>query len=87
MKKLNPDLLRNVIFGVEDSIVSILGVLFGITAISSFTQEQICVTGLVTIIVEATSMGAGSFLSESSAMELDKNKNYNPIFDGFIMFQ
>lgn len=86
MKKLNVDQFRNLIFGAEDSLVSTLGVLYGITSVSGFSRQQIFLTGLITIVVEATSMGAGSFLSESSADEVQKNTERSPVKDGIIMF-
>jgi len=36
---MSKDQLRNLIFGAEDSIVSTLGVLFGITSTPSITLE------------------------------------------------
>lgn len=60
--------LRNFIFGVEDSLVSTVGLLSGV-AMAGMAREEIFVTGLILIFVEAISMAAGSFLSESSAEE------------------
>lgn len=57
---------RNFIFGVEDSLVSTVGLLSGI-AIANVPKETIFLTGVVLIFVEAFSMAAGSFLSEASA--------------------
>ena len=86
MKKLNSEEYRNFIFGAEDSLVSTLGILFGIASAGGFTKHQIFLTGIIAIVVEATSMGAGSFLSESSSMEIEENKKLNPVKDGIIMF-
>jgi len=61
---------RNFVFGVEDSLVSTVGLLSGV-AIAGMPVKQIFVTGIVLIFVEAISMAAGSFLSESSAEELE----------------
>ncbi len=60
---------RNFVFGVEDSLVSTVGLLSGV-AIAGMSAKQIFLTGVVLIFVEAISMAAGSFLSESSAEEL-----------------
>ncbi len=65
--------LRNFVFGVEDSLVSTVGLLSGI-AIAGQSREDIFVTGIVLIFVEAISMSAGSFLSESSAEEYETQK-------------
>lgn len=86
MKKMTPDHFRNLIFGAEDSLVSTLGLLFGITSVAGFTRQQIFIAGLIAIVVEATSMGAGSFLSESSADEFENKKSRSPVIDGIIMF-
>lgn len=59
---------RNFIFGVEDSLVSTVGLLSGV-AIANVPIKTIFLTGVVLIFVEAFSMAAGSFLSESSAEE------------------
>ncbi len=59
---------RNFVFGVEDSLVSTVGLLSGI-ALASVPRETILLTGVVLIFTEAFSMAAGSFLSESSAEE------------------
>lgn len=57
--------IRNFIFGVEDSLVSTVGVLSGV-AIANVDRGTIFLTGIVLIFVEAFSMGVGSYLSESS---------------------
>jgi len=60
--------LRNFIFGVEDSLVSTVGLLSGI-AVAGVPKRTILISGVVLIFVEAFSMAAGSFLSEHSAEE------------------
>lgn len=80
--------LRNFIFGVEDSLVSTVGLLSGI-AIANVDRKTIILTGIVLIFVEAFSMAAGSFLSESSAIGFIKQKDASvrvPLRDGVIMF-
>ena len=59
---------RNFIFGVDDSLVSTVGLLSGIAS-AGVERETIFLTGVVLIFVEAFSMAAGSFLSEASAEE------------------
>ncbi len=58
--------LRNVVFGVADSLVSTVGLLAGIDAAGT-TRQTIVLTGVVYAFVEAFSMAVGSFLSEESA--------------------
>ena len=79
---------RNFIFGVEDSLVSTVGLLSGI-AIAGVPRGTIFITGAILITVEAFSMAAGSFLSEYSAEEYE-NKLESPsrrdFISGVIMF-
>lgn len=80
--------LRNFVFGVEDSLVSTVGLLSGI-AIADVSRSTILLTGIILIFVEAVSMAAGSFLSESSADEYvahKENIRKHTIISGIIMF-
>ena len=60
--------LRNLVFGIEDGVVSTVGLLSGI-AIAGVDPWTIFLTGVVLIFVEAFSMAAGSYLSEESVEE------------------
>ncbi|OGM30733.1 hypothetical protein A3D84_01205 [Candidatus Woesebacteria bacterium RIFCSPHIGHO2_02_FULL_42_20] len=79
---------RNFIFGVEDSLVSTVGLLSGV-AVANVGRHTVFLTGMVLIFVEAFSMGVGSFLSEHS---VEKFLNHNesgssrPRVAGIIMF-
>ncbi len=66
--------IRNFIFGVEDSLVSTLGLLSGI-ATAGIDKSEIFLTGVVLIFVEATSMGIGSYLSQDISEDFLKTKN------------
>ena len=80
--------IRNFIFGVEDSLVSTVGLLSGIAA-SSLPRSAIILTGLIYITVEAFSMAVGSFLSEESAEEYlhgEGGSSSKSIQGGLIMF-
>lgn len=68
LRQKNSVLIRNFVFGVEDSLVSTAGLLSGLAA-SEVNRETIILTGFVLIAVEAFSMAVGSFLSEESAEE------------------
>ncbi len=61
--------MREVVFGFEDSLVSTLGAISGV-AIGSGSTETVVLTGSVLIVVEAISMGAGSYLSSKSSAEI-----------------
>lgn len=79
--------LRNLVFGVEDGLVSTVGLLSGI-AIAGVDRETIFLTGVVLIFVEAFSMAAGSFLSEASVEEMHGgvDDTRGSIAAGAIMF-
>lgn len=61
--------LKNFLFGVEDSLVSTVGLLAGVTAAEA-SRTAIITTGLVLIVVEGFSMGIGSFLTEETTEEM-----------------
>lgn len=65
--------LRNFIFGVEDSLVSTVGLLAGVAA-GGVSSAAILTTGLVLIVVEGFSMGIGSFLTEETTEEMAGEK-------------
>ena len=80
--------IRNFIFGIEDSLVSTIGVLSGI-AIAGVDRRTILLTGIILVFVEAFSMGAGSLISEHSAEEYSKGKHRavpSHMFGALIMF-
>jgi len=60
--------IRNLIFGVEDSLVSTVGLLAGIAS-AGVERSSILFTGIVLIFVGAFSMAAGSFLSQQAIEE------------------
>lgn len=63
-------LFRNFVFGVEDSLVSTVGLLSGVAAAGE-SAKTIILAGVVLIFVEAFSMGIGSLLSDNSTKEFD----------------
>lgn len=80
--------MRNFIFGVEDSLVSTVGLLSGIT-VAGTDKSTIILTGVVLIFVEAFSMAVGSFLSEHSVEDYakrDESSSSSSIIGGVIMF-
>lgn len=66
-------LLRNFTFGIEDSLVSTVGVLSGV-AIAQQAKSQIILTGIILIFVEAFSMAIGSLMAEQSVDEFSAKK-------------
>ena len=80
--------IRTFIFGVEDSLVSTVGLLSGI-AIAEVPRRTIFVTGVVLLFVEALSMAAGSFLSEHTAEDYAQHREAparTSTIVGLIMF-
>ncbi len=91
IKKTGTDysmIVRNFTFGVEDSLVSTVGLLAGI-AVAGVAPKYIFLTGFVLIFVEAFSMGVGSLLSEQTVEEYESNGSttwVQPIFAAIVMF-
>lgn len=61
--------MRNLIFGIEDGLVSTVGFVSGIASVN-IQSPTLLLSGVVLIFVEAFSMAAGSFLSEESARDV-----------------
>ncbi len=85
--RIGAEYVRNFVFGVEDSLVSTVGLVAGIAA-AKVESGTILITGIVLIFVEAFSMGVGSFLSETSAEEYEAHlaNIWSTIKAGVIMF-
>ena len=80
--------LRTIIFGINDSLVSTVGFLAGIS-VAGVSREIIVLTGIVYALVEAFSMAMGDFLSEESAEEYMKKSdvsNRPSIVSAVLMF-
>jgi len=79
---------HEMVFGIEDSLVSTVGLLSGIAA-SGVETEAIITTGLILIFVEAFSMGMGSILADNSTREVASHKEVpltNSVLAGSSMF-
>lgn len=61
--------IRELVFGLEDSLVSTLGVVVGVGA-GTADAKVVMLSGVVLVIVEALSMAAGSFISSKSHREM-----------------
>jgi len=68
--------LRTIIFGINDSLVSTVGFLAGIS-VAGVPKATIALTGIVYAFVEAFSMAMGDFLSEESAEEYISKSTVN----------
>ena len=61
----DPFVVRNIVYGVQDSLFSTSGVVVG-TALAGLGRRDIVVTGAILVLVEALSMSFGAFVSEDS---------------------
>ena len=78
--------LQSAMFGFNDALVSTTGVIVGIST-GTNNKQVVILAGVVTILVEALSMGSGQYLSSKSAHQLDKAaKSQVPLISGIIMF-
>ena len=70
-KGLSSALVRELVFGIEDGMVSTLG---AITGIATSTQNHffVVLSGCVIISVESISMAVGSYLSNKSEQAIDE---------------
>jgi len=78
--------LRSILFGVEDSLISTTGLIAGIS-IGSYNNKFVILAVIVSISIEAVSMGVGEYLSDDTVKDLDKLKRNrdNPLLSGFLM--
>ena len=84
--KVKREYLQSAMFGFNDALVSTTGVIVGI-ATGTNNKSVVLLAGVVTILVEALSMGSGQYLSSKSAHELDKADSFRvPAISGVIMF-
>lgn len=85
--KLNPkeivNNIREIIFGLEDSLVSTLGAVTGI-AVGAQNTYVVILAGLTLIAVEATSMAAGSYLSSKSYTQAQASQGTKKINCGHV---
>ncbi len=86
MKKIHKEYLQSAMFGFNDALVSTTGVIVGIST-GTGNKEVVILAGVVTILVEALSMGSGQYLSAKSAYQLDGKSSFRvPFVGGIIMF-
>ncbi|HZM64457.1 MAG TPA: VIT1/CCC1 transporter family protein [Candidatus Saccharimonadales bacterium] len=86
MKAIQREYLQSAIFGFNDALVSTTGVIVGVST-GTNNKQVVILAGVVTILVEALSMGAGQYLSSKSVHQLDKADSFRvPAISGVIMF-
>ena len=86
MAAIQKEYLRSVLFGIEDSLVSTTGLIAGLS-VGAENKRIVVLGGLVAIVIEAVSMGAGEYLSDDAVQELDKLKRHrdSPAASGLLM--
>ncbi|MEK7620940.1 MAG: VIT1/CCC1 transporter family protein, partial [Patescibacteria group bacterium] len=72
MKRINKEYLQSAMFGFSDALISTTGVIVGISA-GTNNKQIVILAGVVTIMVEAISMGSGQYLSLKSSRELARD--------------
>lgn len=86
MRKIQREYLQSAMFGFNDALVSTTGVIVGVST-GTNNKQIVVLAGVVTILVEALSMGSGQYLSSRSAHQLDKSNALKvPIVSGLVMF-
>jgi hypothetical protein len=80
-KRNNESIIRNLVFGIQDSFGSTVGFLSGV-AVSGISRETLLFTGILLIFVEAFSMALGSLISEHVVLESRQKKSL-PLFNSF----
>ena len=86
MTKIHKEYLQSAMFGFNDALVSTTGVIVGVST-GTNNKDVVILAGVVTILVEALSMGAGQYSSSKSAHQLDKTDSFKvPLMSGVIMF-
>ena len=86
VKNVQKEYLQSAMFGFNDALVSTTGVIVGVST-GTNNKQVVVLAGVVTILVEALSMGSGQYLSSKSAHQLEKSDALKvPILSGVIMF-
>lgn len=81
-------MVRSATFGVQDSLVSTVGLISGVAA-GGMEKKMIILSGIVLIFVEAVSMGFGELFSEEVEKESRNHKEanvYKVVPSALIMF-
>jgi vacuolar iron transporter family protein len=84
-QKIIKNSLRELVFGLEDGLVSTLGVVTGMA--SGLPNSSIVIlSGVVVVLVESLSMAAGSYLSNKAQYDFKKAKHSSIVASAFVMF-
>jgi len=86
MSLMNREYLRSVMFGIENSLISTVGLIAGMSI--GTDQVRVVILGAtVAIVIESVAMGVGEYLSDDAVQELDKIKRHpdSPLLSGIMM--
>lgn len=85
--KIHEDYLRSTVFGFQDALVSTTGVIVGVAA-GTQDKQIVLLAGIVTIMVEALSMGVGQYMSEKTVHQMDKTGKHTDslLIGGLTMY-
>lgn len=67
----NPFVIKNIVYGSADSLISTMGLLNGI-ATAGVSHSVIFMSGIILIIVEALSMAVGAYISDTAFVVSDE---------------
>ena len=81
---MQQDYLRSVMFGAQDGIVSTAGAIAGVAA-GTDDHRTVVLAGVVVLIVESLSMGAGQLLSERAVHQLDPTHRDSLVVGALLM--
>lgn len=65
--------LREIVFGLEDGLVSTLGAVSGIAA-ATHSRVLVIISALVIVMVESCSMAAGTYISDKTEIEQNRQR-------------
>jgi vacuolar iron transporter family protein len=85
LQKIIQNNLRELVFGLEDGLVSTLGVVTGMASGLS-SSPIVILSGLVVVLVESLSMAAGTYLSNKAEHDLKKKTKAPVVLAAFVMF-
>src|SRR3989344_5308176 len=86
MKTIHQEYLRSTLFGIENSLISTVGLIAGMSV--GVSDKNVVILGAsVAIAIEAVAMGVGEYLSDDAVQDLDKIKRHkdNPLLSGLLM--
>jgi predicted membrane protein (TIGR00267 family) len=89
LKRVVAGSLREIIFGMEDGLVSTLGVVTGIAS-GTENSKVVILSGVILVLVEALSMAAGTYLSNKAEVDQEALENFHdghihPILGALVM--